>query len=645
MKPSQVQNLIENIDSFQSTFLGTRTSTLGVEENVGIPDNKRLIHVLNTGPTGYGKTQLMIHAALQDAHKDHGFCMVIPKGDAINQVLAKLPEERLNDVLYLNPAQENIPSINVLEPYVTEDMTRQQKENQKEIIVSDLIDLFKRQSQNWGDQFGRVLETLLRAHIDLNIQQQETNSLLDVFRCVIQDDAVTELIDRTEDTVVREQLVRVKEDMSSYQMEPLQRRLNDFVMNSTIRSIVSSTESDIDFRQALNKKKIILVEVQKGELGDTVSQLLGSIVITKVWAAAQSRITEKPENRTPFFLYVDELQNFGSEGSALAKMLSEAREYRLGCWLATQYLSNLDSSKMQGAVLNNCRTKIVFKPSDSEQQNRLISSLNQVSKKQVNQLGRFRAVLQTPDEQQQTPAVIFDTYPPWTNEEQTDIEKLKKKHSVATPRNQQTTGVQLNQSLGQANNAGGKTHEQLLLTAKQKLENEKEGTQVNLLYQDPGDNKPDGKIILPDGSIAHLEAEHSTLSKPVKVLTNYQRATQQDRECIFIVQQGNAKKLENILTDPVNRRGQEHEDNHGTYSYYQTENDQFTDTESLKNGEYRIIEARENQIEIHNESVEAECPELNNHPENELKNFCLYREDDGHCTKLGQPCVLTQADD
>ncbi len=646
MKPNQVQNLVENSDSFTTTFLGTHTSTLGVEENVGIPDQKRLIHVLNTGPTGYGKTQLMIHAALQDAHKDRGFCMVIPKGDAINQILSKLPDDRLDDVLYVNPAQENIPSINVLEPYVTEDMTRQQKENQKEIIVSDLINLFKRRSENWGDQFGRVLETLLRAHIDLNIQNQETNSLLDVFRCVIQDDALSELIDRTEDTVVREQLVRVKEDMSSYQMEPLQRRLNDFVMNSTIREIVSSTESDINFRDALNQKKIILVEVQKGELGDTVSQLLGSIVITKVWAAAQSRITEKQENRTPFFLYVDELQNFGSEGSALAKMLSEAREYRLGVWLATQYLSNLDSSKMREAVLNNCRSKIVFKPSDSDQQNRLLSSLNQISKDEVNQLGRFRAALQTPSDRQQTPAVIFDTYPPWTNEDQVDVEELKKKYSVATPRTQQKGGVQLGQSLGKGNNAGGELHEQLLLTAKTRLEEDGEGTQVNLLYQGQGDDKPDGKIILPDGSIAHLEAEHSTLSKPVKVLTNYLRATQEGRECIFVVQQGNAKKLENILTDPVNRRGQDHEDTDGSYSYYKGEDDEFTDTETLlENGEYRIIEASENQITIHNDSVEAECPELDNLPEDELKNFCFLREEDGYCTALGQPCVLTQADD
>jgi len=642
--PEEVQNLIENSDAFTDTFVGTRTSDLGVEENVGIPDQQRRLHVLNTGPTGYGKTQLMIHAALQDAYKSRGFCMVIPKGDAIDQILAKLPEDRLDDVLYINPAQNSIPRINVLQPHTHEEMTRQQKENQKEIIVSDLIDLFKRQSENWGDQFGRVLETLLRAHIDLNIYKDESNSLLDVFRCVIQDDALTQLIDRTENTVVREQLVRVKEDMSSYQMEPLQRRLNDFVMNSTIREIVSSESSDINFRQALDQERIILVEVQKGEIGDTVSQLVGSIIITQIWAAAQSRITQKPGDRTPFYLYVDELQNFGSEGSALAKMLSEAREYRLGCWLATQYLSNLDSTQMREAVLNNCRSKILFKPSDSDNKPRLVSSLNQIIKNQVNQLGRYRAVLQTPSKQEQKPAVIFDTYPPW-NAEPEDLQELKEEQSVASPE-PRGADTEVGQSLGRGNNAGGEAHKQLLVTAKNRLEEERSGVQVNLLYQDTGDDKPDGKVILPDGDVAHLEAEHSTLTKPGKVLTNLHRAAKENRECIFVVEKGKAAKLDNILSDPVNRRGNTHQDENRSFDYYQTEDGEFTQTQELKeNGEYRIIEIRDNQLEIHNEPVNAECPELGENTREDLEQFCLYREEDDHCTALGQKCVLTHTDD
>jgi hypothetical protein len=322
-------------------------------------------------------------------------------------------------------------------------------------------------------------------------------------------------------------------------------------------------------------------------------------------------------------------------------MLSEAREYRLGCWLATQYLSNLESKKMREAVLNNCRTKIIFKPSDSDNQNRLLNSLNQISKDDINQLGRFRGVLQTPDEQQQTPAVIFDTYPPWNTENPERVDKLKQEQSVAKHQSQKGD-VELEQSLGQGNNAGGKAHEQLLVTAKKHLEEERSGVQVNLLYQGQGDDKPDGKVILPDGEIAHLEAEHSTLSKPGKVLTNLKRAQNEDRECIFVVEQGNAAKLDNILSDPVNRRGNQHEDSKGSYSYYSTEDGEITDADELEDADYRIIEIQENQLEIHNEPVEPECPELDNHPEEELEQFCLYREDDGYCTALGQTCVITQ---
>jgi len=142
MNPEETRNLIENTDSLDATFLGTRTSQLGVEENVSIDDDKRLLHTLTIGPTGYGKTQLMVHAVLQDIYKGHGLCLVNPKGDAISELLAKLPDDRLDDIVYVNPARDRAPGINVLEPYTTEAMNEAQVENQKEIIVSDLIDLF-----------------------------------------------------------------------------------------------------------------------------------------------------------------------------------------------------------------------------------------------------------------------------------------------------------------------------------------------------------------------------------------------------------------------------------------------------------------------------------------------------------------------
>ncbi|MFB1064806.1 type IV secretory system conjugative DNA transfer family protein [Natrinema sp. H-ect4] len=637
MNPEEVQTLISSTENLSTTYLGSRESDLGVEENIGLSDDKRLTHVLNVGPTGYGKSQLMTHVGLQDAEKDHGIAIVNPKGDLIDEFLAKLPEDREDDVVYINPAHDPVTPINVLDPYVSEEMSEAQKENQKEIIVSDLIDLFKRQSENWGDQFGRVLETLLRAHLDLNIQKDAGNSLLDVFRCVVDQDSLTELIDETEDEIIREQLVRVKEDMSSYEMEPLQRRLNDFVMNPTIRRVIGPEESGIDFREAVDEGKIVLVDIQKGEVGETVSQLVGSIVITKIWAAAQSRVTQPAEHRTPFYLYVDELQNFGGEGSNFTKILSEAREYRLGCWLATQYLHQL-ATDMRRAVTNNCRTKIAFNPSGSEDENRIAGMFQGLSKQRLKALGKFRAAVQKPSEKSHNSATLFDTYPPW-EADYSDVDQLKEDGTVAT--SQGTSQVKASQSLGQGNNAGGDKHRELLAEAKKQLS--ERGFQVNLLYQDTGDDKPDGHVHMPDGGIAHLEAEHSTLSRPVKVLRNLKRATEEDREVFYVVEEGKAAKLQNIVDDPKNRRGNEYEDDEGNYSYYtDEEGEEFTEFGDLEDSEYRVIEVGEGELQVHDEAVEPECPALGENSEEELESFCLHREEDGFCTELEQQCVLLE---
>ncbi len=635
--PEETQTLIKSTADLATTYLGSRESNLGVEENIGLDDEKRLTHVLNVGPTGYGKSQLLTHVALQDAEKGHGLAVINPKGDLIDEFLAKLPEDRIDDIVYINPARDPVTPINVLEPHVTEEMSEAQRENQKEIIVSDLIDLFKRQSENWGDQFGRVLETLLRAHLDLNIQKNQGNSLLDVFRCVVNQDQLTQLIDDTDDQIIREQLVRVKEDMTSYEMEPLQRRLNDFVMNPTIRRVIGPEQSGVNFRDVVDDSKILLVDIQKGEVGETVSQLVGSIVTTKIWAAAQSRVTQPVEERTPFFLYVDELQNFGGEGSNFTKILSEAREYRLGCWLATQYLQQL-ATDMRRAVVNNCRTKITFNPSGSENENQIAGMFQGLTKDQLKALGKYRAAVQKPSKKSHNNAILFDTYPPWEPED-TDVDQLKKQGTAATSHT--ATELKASQSLGKGNNAGGDKHRELLAQAKKQLE--ERGFTVNLLYQDQGDNKPDGHVHLPNESIAHLEAEHSTLSRPVKVLRNLQRAVEEDREVFYIVEGGKATKLQNIVDDPKNRRGNEYNDEQGSYSYYTDEDGEaYTDFIEVEEAEYRVIEIGEDKLELHDQKIEPECPELQHNTEEDLQAFCLHRDEDGFCTELEQSCVLLE---
>jgi hypothetical protein len=591
MNSDKSRDVIRQAGNRTTTYLGTRTSILGTEEHITLRDTDRLTHVLTVGPTGQGKSQTLLHVALQDAYKDRGLCILNPKGDLIDEFIAKLPEKRWDDVIYINPARETVPSINVLKPYTTGQMTLAQKENQKEIIVADLIDLFRRHSEHWGDQFGRVLETLLHAYLDLNIRTEETYTLVDVYRSVINQDVLADLIDQTANTIVREQLVRIKEEMTTYDLEPLQRRLNDFMMNAAIRRVIAA-EAGIDFQEALDDQQIILVDIQKGEVGQTVSELVGSLVLTKVWAAAQSRVTQTPAERTPFSLFVDELQTFAGEGSNVAKILSEAREYRLGCWFATQYLHQLEP-ELRRAVTNNTTTKIVFNPSDSEELGRLAGMVQGIDKKALTHLGRFRAAVQTPGERTQRGATTIDTYPPW-DADRSHVEHIKQSQTVAEP----TERSRIQPSLGPGQNSGGDTHRVLLTTAKEHLEDR--GFQVNLLYQEGGSEKPDGHVHLPTEELAHLEAETGTLSKPVKVLRNYLRGIRAGREVFFVVATGEAAKLQTILEDPKNRHGTRHQDEQGTFEYYVDEDgDPFTELDKLALGEYRILEVGEDDLTIH----------------------------------------------
>jgi len=595
MKPGDTKDLVYDSENSKEAYVGYRTSILGVEEQISVDDQHRVKHCLTTGETGSGKSFELLHVALQDAVKGHGLAIFNPKGRLIDRFLARVPEKREEDLIYVNPTQQPITGINVLEPYVDRKSPIAVKTNQIELIVSNLIQLFKRQSKNWGDRFGRVLASLLRAGIEANIEYQAGYTLLDIKHCVTDDEALKELIDDTNDTEIRSSLVNIKHNLSDSQLEPVVRRLNDFTENKTVRHVIAAESSDIDFREVINQDKILLVDVRSGEVGQTVTELLTSIVVTKLWAAAQARYYQDSDTEQPFYLFIDELQSFPMEGAQFEEILGKAREYQLGCWLATQYLAQLPR-EMRDAVQNNCRTKLVFDPSGSDDVSKLNRMLRGTNQEQLTALGDFRAVLQTPGTHQRKKAVVIDTFPPWETDD-VDLDSLKKRTSPATGTPQQPVFV------GKGTNSGGEKHRELLTKAQDELE--KRGLQVKILHQDSGEDKPDGEVQLPDGSVAHLEAEHGTLSKPAKVLENLRRAAQNGRECIFIVEQENAQKLHSIVSDPVNRNGNQHSDTNGGFNYYtDSSGEQFDELDWLEQAEFRILESSEDGLHLHKGSVD-----------------------------------------
>jgi hypothetical protein len=567
-----------------------------------------------------------------------GLCFINPKGDAADQILGKMPEDRVDDLVYLNPNLDTVPKINVLEPYIVEGMTRAEREHQKEIIVSDVVDLFRRYSKEWGDRFGRVLETLLRANLELNIEYGENNSLLDVYNAVVSDETLRDLIDRTDDPYLRSQLVNIR-NLSSRDLEPLHRRLDDFVQNGVVRTVIDTGESSLDFRDIIARRKILLVDVQKGQLGKTSSQILGSIVTTQVWAAAQSRISMPVEERTPFSMYVDEVHNFGGDGSSFSKILAEAREYRLCLWLASQFLDQLER-EMQRAVTNNCRSKTFFSPSDSDDSTRIAGMIRGISKPALDNLGTFRAVMQQPRTGTQDSAIIFDTLPPWIGDRDEDeIRQMKHEAAVIGGESVSSQESPSDIDLGPGGNAGKEFHRSLLETAKEYLESCPEVARVNLKFQDTGVEMPDGEIVMEDGTKANLEAEAGTLSNPAKVLKNLQRAAQQNRQCVFVVDQSKEDRLRDIITDPVNRRGNDHKDELGPFSYYSTTDGEFTDIDTIANADYRILIRTNGKIRDHETENQDDCPKLEDYTKQELVIGCPWRDED-ICSLLDAPCVF-----
>jgi len=641
MTPEQVQTLIQNSGGTNQLYLGTRRDRVhGGENPFTVEDAKRAMHTLMIGPTRSGKTQAMIHAALQDAEKENGFCIIIPKGNALDEILAKLPEDRLDDVHYINPegvganpANTDVAGINVLEPHNTDSLSQVQREKQVDLIVSDLLGLFRRQSESWGDRFGRNLKVLLQAHINLNIDRGESNTLLDVYDCVTSvsgdsesGNAFDQLIDKTDDHIMRKQLRRARDEIQKHGAGPIERRLSDFTGSKTIRNVIAAKTSAVDFKQVVENDEIVLVDIQKGTLSDTAVELIGSIVITQVWAAAQSRIEQPEEARDLFTLYVDELHNFAGEGSNLATILAEAAEYRLGCWLVTQYLKQLDR-QLQDAVITNCRTKLVFEPGDSREFSLLEGMFRGLDKQDLGELGEYRAAVQVPSSHEREEGRIIDTLPPW----QTDWDGLDDLKAQVVSVSTERTEFEDSSFVGETAAAGGEDHFELLEAARRRIEDEEPGAVVDLWNQS-GESRADGQVIFPDQSNAYIEAEQSTLTKPAKVLTNYYRAAEDDKQVIFVVESGDGERLREIVEDPVNRQGDTHEDDSGSFDYYRTEDGEFGDEkiDRIEDAEYRVLEV----------SPQSDCPRLGEKSKEELQEQCIHRDPDGYCNALDEPCVL-----
>lgn len=327
-----------------------KTNFRNQERVFGIKADDRRRHMYLLGKTGMGKTNLLENLAIQDIIQGHGICFIDPHGDVAHKLIKAIPPERINDVIYFDPADQAFPiAFNVLE---------QVGADQRSLVASGLVGVFKK---IWADSWGPRLEYILRNAI-LALLEYPGSSLLGVMRILVDKSYRERVIEKVTDPVVKQfwavEFAGWNERVLQEVISPIQNKVGQFTSNSLIRNIIGQPTSAFDVREIMDGKKILIMNLAKGKIGEDSSALLGAMMITKIQLAAMGRADIPEEDRKDFYLYVDEFQNFATE--SFANILSEARKYRLSLILANQYITQLDE-KVSDAVFGNCGTIVSFR--------------------------------------------------------------------------------------------------------------------------------------------------------------------------------------------------------------------------------------------------------------------------------------------
>jgi len=342
----------EEITIFAETNFRNKRTRFGIK-----PDDRRR-HMYIVGKTGMGKTVLLENMAIQDIQMGKGVAIVDPHGEFAEKMLDFVPSSRVNDVIYINPADIDHPiSFNVMEKVEPE---------LRHLVASGLMGVFKK---IWYDMWSARMEYITYNTI-LALFEYPGTTLLSVNRMLSDKDYRQKIVEKITDPTVKafwvNEFAKYPDRFREESVAAIQNKVGQFISTPLIRNIVGQVKSSFDMRQIMDEGKILIVNLAKGKIGEDASNLLGALIITKLQLAAMSRVDVPEEVRRDFYLYVDEFQNFATE--AFATILSEARKYRLSLILTHQYIAQLDSmtdkgksTKVRDAVFGNVGTLVTFR--------------------------------------------------------------------------------------------------------------------------------------------------------------------------------------------------------------------------------------------------------------------------------------------
>jgi hypothetical protein len=319
----------------------------------GIKSKDRSKHVYVIGKTGMGKSTLLENMAVQDIQNGEGLCFIDPHGKTADLLLEYVPKERMGDVIYIAPFDVEYPiSFNVLESV---------DHDKRHLVVSGLMSTFKK---IWVDAWSARMEYILTNTL-LALLEVPGSTLLCVNKMLSDKEYRKEMVAKIQDPSVKafwvKEFANYTERMALEAVPAIQNKVGQFTANPLIRNMIGQPQSSFDFRKAMDSKKIVIINLSKGKIGDENMKLLGGMLVTKIYLAAMSRadMPDRVVNMMPnFYLYVDEFQNFAN--ASFADILSEARKYKLNLTIAHQYIEQMDET-VSAAVFGNVGTMIVFR--------------------------------------------------------------------------------------------------------------------------------------------------------------------------------------------------------------------------------------------------------------------------------------------
>lgn len=325
------------------------TNFRGHNTAFGLPRVDRSRHLYVLGQTGVGKSGLLELLTISDMYSPYGFAIIDPHGDYAQNIMQRVPDYRIKDVVYFNAADVDFPvAFNPMEVY---------DEKLKTHTCSELIGVLKRLFESWGPRLEYILRYSLLALLDY-----PNATMLDITRILTDKQFRNGVLRYVEDPVVRNfwqiEFASWNDKFAAEAVAPVLNKVGAFTANPLVRNIIGQAKSSFNIRQIMDENKILIVNLSRGLVGEDNAALLGALMVTKIQMAAMSRADIAGELRTPFYLYVDEFQNFATD--SFATILSEARKYGLCLTVANQYTSQM-MPQVKDAVFGNVGSIITFR--------------------------------------------------------------------------------------------------------------------------------------------------------------------------------------------------------------------------------------------------------------------------------------------